>query len=85
MLGTTTQRATVNGALAECAAAAKRRRFVELLEEVVLDDLAGAAASYFGRGPAGARFRASEPRPPHRPPIGSMSTRTGSPQTRRTS
>ncbi|MFD9395819.1 type II toxin-antitoxin system VapB family antitoxin [Streptomyces sp. NPDC060000] len=40
ILGTTTKRATVNGVLAEFVAAAKRRRFVELLEEGVLDDLA---------------------------------------------
>ncbi|MGW0822076.1 type II toxin-antitoxin system VapB family antitoxin [Streptomyces sp. NPDC002845] len=40
ILGTTTKRATVNGALAEFVAAAKRRHFVELLEEGVLDDLA---------------------------------------------
>jgi Arc/MetJ family transcription regulator len=39
ILGTTTKRATVNGALEEFVAAAKRRRFVELLEEGVLDDL----------------------------------------------
>ncbi|MFD5254912.1 type II toxin-antitoxin system VapB family antitoxin [Streptomyces bobili] len=39
ILGTTTKRATVNNALAEFVAAAKRRRFVELLEEGVLDDL----------------------------------------------
>lgn len=39
ILGTTTKRATVNGALAEFVAAAKRRRFVELLDEGVLDDL----------------------------------------------
>ncbi|WP_149824647.1 type II toxin-antitoxin system VapB family antitoxin [Streptomyces tailanensis] len=42
ILGTSTKRATVNGALAEFVAAAKRRRFVELLEEGVLDDLADA-------------------------------------------
>lgn len=40
ILGTSTKRATVNGALEEFVAAAKRRRFVELLEEGVLDDLA---------------------------------------------
>ncbi len=39
ILGTTTKRATVNGALEEFVAAAKRRQFVELLEEGVLDDL----------------------------------------------
>jgi len=39
ILGTSTKRATINGALAEFVAAAKRRRFVELLEEGVLDDL----------------------------------------------
>ncbi|MEV6385643.1 type II toxin-antitoxin system VapB family antitoxin [Streptomyces sp. NPDC051773] len=39
ILGTTSKRATVNGALAEFVAAAKRRRFMELLEEGVLDDL----------------------------------------------
>lgn len=39
ILGTTSKRATVNGALAEFVAAAKRRQFVELLEEGALDDL----------------------------------------------
>ncbi|MGW7352142.1 type II toxin-antitoxin system VapB family antitoxin [Streptomyces sp. NPDC054784] len=37
--GTTTERATVNGALGEFVAAAKRRRFLELLDEGVFDDL----------------------------------------------
>ncbi|MET9515407.1 type II toxin-antitoxin system VapB family antitoxin [Streptomyces sp. NPDC002994] len=39
ILGTTTKRATLSGALEEFVAAAKRRRFMELLEEGVLDDL----------------------------------------------
>ncbi|KJK47404.1 type II toxin-antitoxin system VapB family antitoxin [Streptomyces sp. NRRL F-4428] len=37
--GTTTKRATVNGALAEFVAAARRRRFVELMDEGVFHDL----------------------------------------------
>ncbi|MGX4691372.1 type II toxin-antitoxin system VapB family antitoxin [Streptomyces sp. JNUCC 63] len=39
ILGTTTKRATVNAALAEFVAAAKRRRFMEMLDEGVFDDL----------------------------------------------
>lgn len=39
ILGTTTKRATVNGALAEFVAAAKRRQFVAMLENGVLSDL----------------------------------------------
>jgi hypothetical protein len=39
LVADTTKRATVNGALAEFVAVAKRRRFVDLLEEGVLDDL----------------------------------------------
>ncbi|WP_455351063.1 type II toxin-antitoxin system VapB family antitoxin [Streptomyces sp. SYSU K217416] len=39
ILGTTTKRATINGALAEFVAAAKRRRFMEMLDEGVFDDL----------------------------------------------
>lgn len=39
ILGTTTKRATINGALAEFVAAARRRRFVELMDEGVFDDL----------------------------------------------
>ena len=38
LLGTT-KRATVNGALAEFVAAAKRQRFVAMLEDGVLSDL----------------------------------------------
>ncbi|MGW9071651.1 type II toxin-antitoxin system VapB family antitoxin [Streptomyces yangpuensis] len=38
-LGTTTKRATVNGASAEFVAAARRRRFVEPVDEGVFDDL----------------------------------------------
>ncbi|MFI6441651.1 type II toxin-antitoxin system VapB family antitoxin [Streptomyces sp. NPDC050759] len=40
ILGTTTKRATINGALAEFVAAAKRRRFMEMLDEGHFDDLA---------------------------------------------
>ncbi|MET7566980.1 type II toxin-antitoxin system VapB family antitoxin [Streptomyces sp. NPDC005492] len=40
ILGTTTKRATINGALAEFVAAAKRRRFMEMLDEGLFDDLA---------------------------------------------
>ncbi|NUQ99640.1 MAG: type II toxin-antitoxin system VapB family antitoxin [Streptomyces sp.] len=40
ILGTTTKRATINGALAEFVAAAKRRRFMEMLDEGDFDDLA---------------------------------------------
>ncbi|RLL67448.1 type II toxin-antitoxin system VapB family antitoxin [Streptomyces sp. Z26] len=40
ILGTTTKRATVNGALEEFVAAAKRRQFLELVDEGVFDDLA---------------------------------------------
>ncbi|MEV7615795.1 type II toxin-antitoxin system VapB family antitoxin [Streptomyces sp. NPDC089799] len=43
ILGTTTKRATINGALAEFVAAARRRRFVEMLEEGALDDLGNPA------------------------------------------
>ncbi|MFF1307785.1 type II toxin-antitoxin system VapB family antitoxin [Streptomyces sp. NPDC058307] len=39
ILGTTTKRATINGALAEFVAAAKRRRFMEMLDEGHFDDL----------------------------------------------
>jgi len=39
ILGTTSKRATVNGALAEFVAAAKRQRFVAMLEDGVLSDL----------------------------------------------
>ncbi|MEV6687832.1 type II toxin-antitoxin system VapB family antitoxin [Streptomyces sp. NPDC053429] len=39
ILGTSTKRATINGALAEFVAAARRRRFVELVDEGALDDL----------------------------------------------
>ncbi|MGW0392329.1 type II toxin-antitoxin system VapB family antitoxin [Streptomyces sp. NPDC003042] len=39
ILGTTTKRATINGALAEFVAAARRRRFVELMDEGAFDDL----------------------------------------------
>ncbi|MEU1538081.1 type II toxin-antitoxin system VapB family antitoxin [Actinacidiphila glaucinigra] len=42
ILGTTTKRATVNGALAEFVAAAKRRRFIEMLDEGAFDDLTDA-------------------------------------------
>ncbi|MFJ3977908.1 type II toxin-antitoxin system VapB family antitoxin [Streptomyces sp. NPDC090021] len=37
--GTTAKRATINGALAEFVAAARRRRFVALMDEGVFDDL----------------------------------------------
>ncbi|WP_374774600.1 type II toxin-antitoxin system VapB family antitoxin [Streptomyces sp. NBC_01310] len=37
--GTTSTRATIDGALAECVAAARRRRFVELMDEGVFDGL----------------------------------------------
>lgn len=40
ILGTTTKRATINGALAEFVAAARRRRFMEMLDEGLFDDLA---------------------------------------------
>lgn len=40
ILGTTTKRATVNGALEEFVAAAKRRRFLEMLVGGAFDDLA---------------------------------------------
>ena len=40
LLGTTTIQATVHGTLTEFVAAAKRRHFVELLENGVLDDMA---------------------------------------------
>lgn len=39
ILGTTTKRATVNGALAEFVSAAKRQRFMEMLDEGVFSDL----------------------------------------------
>jgi Arc/MetJ family transcription regulator len=39
ILGTTTKRATVNGALAEFVAAAKRQRFMDMLEDGVFSDL----------------------------------------------
>ncbi|GHI88260.1 type II toxin-antitoxin system VapB family antitoxin [Streptomyces xanthophaeus] len=39
MPGTTTQRATINGAPAQCVAAARRRRFVQLMDEGVFGDL----------------------------------------------
>ncbi|GGK73535.1 type II toxin-antitoxin system VapB family antitoxin [Streptomyces flaveus] len=39
ILGTTTKRATVNGALAEFVAAVERQRFVAMLEDGVLSDL----------------------------------------------
>ncbi|MEU8569954.1 type II toxin-antitoxin system VapB family antitoxin [Streptomyces pathocidini] len=39
ILGTTTKRATINGALAEFVAAAKRRRFMEMLDEGLFEDL----------------------------------------------
>lgn len=39
ILGTTTKRATVNSALAEFVAAAKRQRFMEMLDEGVFSDL----------------------------------------------
>lgn len=39
ILGTTTERATVNGALAEFVAAVKRQRFMDMLEEGVFSDL----------------------------------------------
>ncbi|MEU4090960.1 type II toxin-antitoxin system VapB family antitoxin [Streptomyces sp. NPDC026673] len=42
ILGTTTKRATVNGALAEFVAAAKRRRFLEMLDDGAFDDLTDA-------------------------------------------
>ncbi|MFE2543356.1 type II toxin-antitoxin system VapB family antitoxin [Actinacidiphila glaucinigra] len=42
ILGTTTKRATVNGALSEFVAAAKRRRFIEMLDEGAFDDLTDA-------------------------------------------
>ncbi|MEO3749349.1 type II toxin-antitoxin system VapB family antitoxin [Streptomyces sp. B6B3] len=42
ILGTTTKRATVNGALEEFVAAARRRRFLDLLDDGVFDDLADA-------------------------------------------
>ncbi|GHE34845.1 MULTISPECIES: type II toxin-antitoxin system VapB family antitoxin [Streptomyces] len=40
ILGTKTKRATINGALGEFVAAAKRRRFMELLDSGAFDDLA---------------------------------------------
>jgi Arc/MetJ family transcription regulator len=40
ILGTTTKRATVNGALEEFVASARRRRFLDLIDEGVFDDLA---------------------------------------------
>ncbi|WP_328769741.1 type II toxin-antitoxin system VapB family antitoxin [Streptomyces sp. NBC_00286] len=40
ILGTTTERATVNAAPAELVAVAKRRRFMEMLDEGIFDDLA---------------------------------------------
>ncbi|MPY64532.1 type II toxin-antitoxin system VapB family antitoxin [Streptomyces spongiae] len=39
ILGTTTKRATVNGALEEFVAAAKRQRFMEMLDEGAFSDL----------------------------------------------
>jgi Arc/MetJ family transcription regulator len=39
ILGTTTKRATVNGALAEFVAAVKRQRFMDMLEDGVFSDL----------------------------------------------
>jgi Arc/MetJ family transcription regulator len=42
ILGTTTKRATVNGALEEFVASARRRRFLDLLDDGVFDDLADA-------------------------------------------
>ncbi|MFJ6780665.1 type II toxin-antitoxin system VapB family antitoxin [Streptomyces yangpuensis] len=39
ILGTATKRATINGALAELVAAARRRRFADLVDEGVFDDL----------------------------------------------
>lgn len=39
MLGTTGKHATVNGVLEEFVAAGKRRRFMDLLDEGVFDDL----------------------------------------------
>lgn len=40
ILGTTTKRATVNGALEEFVAASKRRRFMEMINEGAFTDLA---------------------------------------------
>ncbi|MCM2577238.1 type II toxin-antitoxin system VapB family antitoxin [Streptomyces meridianus] len=40
VLGTATIKATVHGVLTELVAAARRRHFVELLDEGALDDLA---------------------------------------------
>lgn len=40
ILGTSGKRATVNGALEEFVAAAERRRFMEMLDEGALADLA---------------------------------------------
>lgn len=40
--GTTTKRATVDGAPAECVAAAEPRLFLEMLDEGAFDDLADA-------------------------------------------